>query len=502
MTRFAQRRSLGRELLLPMTGLATVAALAFAWVTIDWVLVARRLAAEVRLVRAANALLYELEQLSSDAQRAVLHHQALPSPASRAAVEGAEAQASRAADRVSALALPARGQELWREFIAVREQRLALQREFLDAAGSAILRERGAFARWDLASERETALLADFGVYDVKRLDRIVQRAEARRAGALAALAATLLAAAAAVLLVAMRIRRRVVRPLLAMSATAERIALEKVALPVEGAERQDEIGLLARALNQMTADLVLASQRLGAALAMRDEFLSIASHELKTPLTSLKLHLDGAARRLEASGSRAPGWMAAAQRQVRRLEALIEQLLDMSRIRAGRLALDLEQTDLAAVARAAAGRLAPELERAGNALQLELAPGVSGRWDAGRLDQIVTNLLSNAVKYAPGTPVSLRVRADGERGVLEVEDGGSGVPAGLRARVFDPFERGSTARALGGLGLGLFIVRQIVDAHGGEVRVEEAPGGGARFVVFLPMAEVASGVAPSGVMA
>jgi len=106
-----------------------------------------------------------------------------------------------------------------------------------------------------------------------------------------------------------------------------------------------------------------------------------------------------------------------------------------------------------------------------------------------------VTNLLSNAVKYAPGTPVSVRVRAGAAQAVLEVEDGGSGIPPELRPRVFDPFERGATARALGGLGLGLFIVRQIVDAHGGEVRVEDAPGGGARFVVVLPRAEVAASV-------
>jgi signal transduction histidine kinase len=273
------------------------------------------------------------------------------------------------------------------------------------------------------------------------------------------------------------------------MSATAERIAREKVALPVEGAGRPDEIGVLARALNQMTADLVLASRRLADALAMRDEFLSIASHELKTPLTPLKLHLDGAARRLEASAEAAPPWMESARRQVRRLETLIEQLLDMSRIRAGRLALDVERTDLATVARTASDPFLPELERAGNALRLDLASGVVGRWDAGRLEQVVTNLLSNAVKYAPGTPVSVSVRVEGAFGVIEVQDGGPGVPPELRGRVFEPFERGATARALGGLGLGLFIVRQIVDAHGGEVRVEDGPGGGARFLVLLPRA-------------
>ena len=487
------RRSLGRDLLLPTTVLAGVATLALAWVTLDWALQAHRLGTEVRLVRAANALIYELSQLTSDAQRAVVYNQVQPGPEARAAVDAAEAQSRGAMDRIAALALPARGQELWRDLVAARELRLALQRALLDAVGAPGPERRAALTLWDLASERETALLADFGVYDVKRLDRFVGAAEARRARALAGLAATLLAAAVAVSLVSIRVRRRVVRPLLAMSATAERIALEKVALPVEGEERADEIGVLARALNQMTADLVLASQRLASALAMRDEFLSIASHELKTPLTSLKLQLDGAARRLETSGDDLPAWMAAGQRQVRRLEALIGQLLDVSRIRAGRIDLDLEETDLAEVARAAADRFTPEIDRARNALRLELAPGVTGRWDPGRLDQVVTNLLSNAVKYAPGTSVLVRVRGDGASALLEVEDGGSGVPAELRSRVFEPFERGATARALGGLGLGLFIVRQIVEAHGGAVRLEAATGGGARFVVALPRAEAAA---------
>ncbi len=493
----ARRRSLGRELLVPTTALAAVATIALAWVTLDWAVEAHRLGAEVRLVRAANALIYELTQLSSDAQRAVLYHHVQPGSASRAAVEGAEAQAAGVVERISALALPSRGHELWGELVAVRELRLRVQRELLDAVAAPGPEQRSALVRWDLASERETAMLADFGVYDVKRLDRMVRDAEASRSRALAGLAATLLAAAVAVSLVAIRVQRRVARPLLAMSATVERIALEKVALPVEGEERADEIGVLARAVNQMTADLVLATQRMASALAMRDEFLSIASHELKTPLTSLKLQLDASVRRQQASGESAPAWMSSAQRQVRRLEVLIGQLLDVSRIRAGRLHLELEEMDLATVARAAADHFAPELERAGNALQLELAAGVVGRWDPARLDQVVTNLLSNAVKYAPGTRVSIRVRAEGRRAVLEVEDGGSGVPPALRARVFEPFERGATARALGGLGLGLFIVRQIVDAHGGEVRVEDGAAGGARFVVALPRPEVAAEPAP-----
>jgi len=165
-----------------------------------------------------------------------------------------------------------------------------------------------------------------------------------------------------------------------------------------------------------------------------------------------------------------------------------------VSRIRAGRLELEPAEADLGQIAAGAAERLSHELERAGCALRLELEPGVRGRWDASRVDQVVTNLLSNAAKYAPGAPVAVRVRRDGGSAVLEVEDAGADIAPEARERVFAAYERGASARSIGGVGLGLFIVRRIVDAHGGRVRVEAGASGGARFVVELPFGDEAAG--------
>jgi signal transduction histidine kinase len=398
------------------------------------------------------------------------------------------------ASSVSRLELPRRGRMLWAAFFETRDVQLRAQEGLLRAIasgdGATVCR---AFDQWDITTARTQAILADFSAYNVKRLDRTVNELESRRARSLAALFALLAAAAGVALPYSLFVSRRVTRPLLAMGAVAERVAREREALAVEGAERADEIGALARAFNAMTEDLVRTNAQLAGALRVRDEFLSIASHELKTPVTSLRLQLDGIARRMRAEGEAVPPWIGVAQRQVRRIEALIGQLLDVTRIREGRLALEIGDVDLASVGRDAAERLSPELERAGNTLELDLAPGVVGRWDAGRLDQVVTNLLTNAAKYAPGTAVSVRVRAGPGSALLEVEDAGAGVPEALRPRVFEAFERGTTPRAVSGLGLGLFIVRQIVEAHGGTVQLEQAPSGGARFVIEIPCAEPAA---------
>jgi signal transduction histidine kinase len=478
--------SLRQALLVPAVSFAVVAVGALGSVAVLWAAQAQRFEREVAAVRATNALVLELTQRQADAQRAVLAYRYRPDPRARAELEGRQAQIGATIARISALELPARGRAVWSDYVSARGAQLAAAQALLDAVGAPRDRYALAFDRWALVSGRTSALLADLAVWDVKRLDRAVAESDAQRKRTLAALAATLVAAAGALIVLAARINGRVVRPLLAMSAVASRIGKEQTALPVAGGEREDEIGTLARALNGMTAQLVEANEQLVGALATRDEFLSIASHELKTPLTSLKLQLDGAAHRLAAQRE-LPPWIAAAQRQVRRLDGLIGQLLDVSRIRAGRLALDVSETDLAHVVATVLERFGPELERAGNPVRLELAEGATGRWDAGRLDQVVTNLISNAVKYAPGTPVSVRVRAADGRAVLEIEDGGAGVPPALRDHVFDPYERGATPRAVGGLGLGLFIVRQVVEAHGGTVSVGSGRAGGARFVVELP---------------
>lgn len=245
----------------------------------------------------------------------------------------------------------------------------------------------------------------------------------------------------------------------------------------------------LAEDLARLLAAAVDASRllrRAQEAVAARDEFLSIASHELKTPLTSLILHADA----LRAATRRgAPEQLAGRadliRRSADRLARLVSSLLDISRIGAGRLDLEREQTDLAEVVREVADRFAEEARKAGSDVRVEATPAV-GSWDRLRVDQVVTNLLANALKYGAGAPVDVRVRAEGGRAVLTVRDRGIGISEEDQRRIFQRFERAVSQRNYGGFGLGLWIVRQIVEAQGGTVRVESAPGRGSTFTVEL----------------
>jgi PAS domain S-box-containing protein len=229
-------------------------------------------------------------------------------------------------------------------------------------------------------------------------------------------------------------------------------------------------------------------------AVRARDEFLSIASHELKTPLTTLQLQIQGLARKvrntkgepaLEALSPR----VTTSERQVERLTALINSLLDISRITAGRLDLDLEPVDLAAVVRDAAARFREDLARAGCALKIRTDGPCVGEWDKVRLEQVVTNLLSNAAKYGSSRPIEITVSGDETTGHLTIRDQGIGIPAEHQARIFERFERAVSDRHYGGLGLGLWIVRQIVEALGGSIRVQSSTGEGSTFTVLLPKA-------------
>jgi PAS domain S-box-containing protein len=234
-----------------------------------------------------------------------------------------------------------------------------------------------------------------------------------------------------------------------------------------------------------------------------RDEFLSIASHELRTPVAALQLQLQLLQRAANRSADHVPpaveGKLDALERQTRRIGFLVGELLDVSRMRLGRLELAVEDADLSEIARETVAHLRDELEKSGSRLLLDLAP-TPGRYDRSRLEQVITNLLVNAAKFGQGKPISLHVAPDGDRARLRVTDRGIGISAEDQARVFERFERAVTSQHFGGLGLGLYIARQIVDAHGGEIRVESAPGTGTSFVVLLPReppAERAGDAAP-----
>ena len=218
-------------------------------------------------------------------------------------------------------------------------------------------------------------------------------------------------------------------------------------------------------------------------AIRLRDEFLIIAAHELKTPLTALGLQL----QRLERTGGPSEP-VASALRSARRLGALVDTLLDVSRIATGQLALERQDCDLAALAREVVERWCEESERAGCPVTFDAPSAVRGVWDPLRLDQVVENLLGNAIKYAPGKPVRISVSARDGVAELTVSDEGPGIPAGFESRIFGRFERASDVRNYGGLGLGLYIVREIVQAHGGSISVESGREKGATFRVLLPV--------------
>lgn len=226
-------------------------------------------------------------------------------------------------------------------------------------------------------------------------------------------------------------------------------------------------------------------------AIRARDTFLSVASHELNTPLTSLTLNVQALRRDLESRTSGAPESLStkvvAVQRQLSRLSSLVRELLDVSRITAGRLRLEREDLDLAGLAREMVPRFSEDLARAGCELRLDAPGPARGYWDRLRLEQVLQNLLSNAIKYGRGRPIEVRVGADAERAWLVVRDQGMGIPLEGQARLFQRFERLASERHYGGLGLGLWIVKQIVDALEGRIQVESAPGQGSTFTVELP---------------
>jgi PAS domain S-box-containing protein len=228
-------------------------------------------------------------------------------------------------------------------------------------------------------------------------------------------------------------------------------------------------------------------------AVSVRDEFISIASHELRTPLTPLHLQMKALQRAvsdLQGSPRRDAllDRLGTCARQVDRMTRLVANLLDVTRLHAGRLEVEREPFELGELVGDVAGRFRDELTRSGRRLELQLEPDVHGSWDRLKLDQVVTNLFSNAVRYGGQGPVSVSLRREGDDAVLVVKDSGIGIAPDDVALVFDRYHKGTNSRAHGGLGLGLYITRRIVEAHGGTIGVESRLGEGAAFTVRLPL--------------
>lgn len=227
--------------------------------------------------------------------------------------------------------------------------------------------------------------------------------------------------------------------------------------------------------------------------LMARDEFFSIASHELKTPLNSLGLKLQMLDRQLhkteESSISKKIIFetLEFVSNQMFRMESLIENLLDISRIRLKRLTMDRKDMDFAAVTQEIISRFEDQAKLAGSPIRFHVEGNVRGNWDKMRIEQMITNLISNAIKYGNSKPVDVSIVSDNDRIILTVKDKGIGISEADQVRIFERFERVVPSSSISGLGLGLFIVKQIVEAHGGTIKVKSEVENGSEFIVELP---------------
>lgn len=297
--------------------------------------------------------------------------------------------------------------------------------------------------------------------------------------------------------------RSSILLPLKARGRTIGAIAFTYTRSPRRYSE--DDLPLAREAADR--AALALDNARLyreaQSAIRLRDTFLSVASHELKTPLTSLFGQAQLLQRRVGREGplgERDQRAVAVIVEQARRLNKLVGALLDVSRIEQGQLSIERETLDLCALVQ----RIVTEAQSTDAQREIVYEdPGdpllVAG--DALRLEQALQNLIQNALKYSsPGTPIHVRVARRGERADASVIDQGIGIPQDALPRLFQRFFRAANAEALhiSGMGVGLYVVREIVALHGGEVLVETSEGRGSAFTVSLPLSAPDPGDQPS----
>lgn len=264
---------------------------------------------------------------------------------------------------------------------------------------------------------------------------------------------------------------------------------------PVQGQDESD--GYLLMAMD--VTDRNSYEKALEQAVKARDEFLSIASHELKTPITSLKLQLQMAKRAIKPEDlAQSPTMLKIAKstdiaiNQVQRLVALVEDLLDVSKIESGKMDLKITKVKVVDLLNENIERLSQHAYSAKCSVQLEAPEDLVIMTDPFRLDQIVTNLLMNAFKYASGSPVKIKVTEVGESVQFTVQDYGMGIKASKIDMIFNRFERGISHNNISGLGLGLYICKSLVEILGGTIWVESSPGHGASFIFILPKARAA----------
>ncbi len=225
-----------------------------------------------------------------------------------------------------------------------------------------------------------------------------------------------------------------------------------------------------------------------------RDEFLSIASHELKTPLTSVILLLQSTLRKImtqslaDFSGNDLLNSLKIVERQSQTLSRLIKDLLNVSLASTGRLSLNKETVNLSELVTVLVDKYSEEIKLSGCEVDLRVEDEVVGLWDAIRVEQAITNLLMNALKYAKGTRITMSVNTNGDQAIFTITDKGTGIDEEMQKEIFKPFQRGSNSQNTRGLGVGLFITKQIAEAHGGDISVHSRLEKGSTFTLSLPL--------------
>jgi len=298
------------------------------------------------------------------------------------------------------------------------------------------------------------------------------------------------------IVVVSVHLARRITLPIQSIAATAQAIRdgdlRHRIAVPAG-----DEIGALAKAINEMAETLSNDIDRLRKLERVRSEFLGNVSHELRTPIFSiqgfLETLLDGAVD--DASVNR--DFLAKAHLHAERLNALLNDLIDISRIESGEMKMSFRFFPARAFLSQSVEDMHPQAVRKNIHLRVEDPPAESEQvyGDRDRLKQVMINLVDNAIKYTePGGSVTIRAAFDPQRCTISVEDTGHGIPPEHQGRIFERFYRvdRDRSRDVGGTGLGLAIVKHIAQAHGGTVSVESEPGKGSTFTITIPTSTTA----------
>ncbi|SHH28927.1 hybrid sensor histidine kinase/response regulator [Massilia sp. CF038] len=267
-----------------------------------------------------------------------------------------------------------------------------------------------------------------------------------------------------------------------------------KVNVFVSLCQQRIEVKRQVEALEESRRELRATQAELERAVQMRDDFMSMVAHELRTPLNTL--FLETQLRDIQLNKGNLSAFseenlrkmVARDGRQIQSMIRLINDMVDVSRIRSGKLSIRPAQTELSALLERIVNDLAQRTEAAGTTIALDAPSAVTGVWDEFRVEQIIINLLTNALRYGGSKPVTISLSMCANSAEIVVRDQGVGISPEDQLRIFKPFERAGTKEVREGLGLGLYIARQLAESHGGTLEVESAPDQGAAFKLTLPL--------------